>query len=99
MLWKYGFMEEHLPDAYDPGFHPSTRKTQCQALLQTPIVLAIQIQKDCEFWSILSYIIVTYHKQQNQGAGEIAQRLRALAVLLEVLSSILSNHMVAHNHL
>nr|AAR87817.1 unknown [Mus musculus] len=32
-------------------------------------------------------------------AGEMAQRLRALTALLEVLSSILSNHMVAHNHL
>jgi hypothetical protein len=33
------------------------------------------------------------------GAGEMAPQLRALAVLPEVLSSIPSNHMVAHNHL
>ena len=33
------------------------------------------------------------------GAGEMAQRLRALAALPEVLSSIPSNHIVAHNHL
>jgi len=32
-------------------------------------------------------------------AGEMAQRLRALAALPEVLSSNPSNHMVAHNHL
>jgi hypothetical protein len=32
-------------------------------------------------------------------AGEMAQRLRALTDLSEVLSSIPSNHMVAHNHL
>jgi hypothetical protein len=32
-------------------------------------------------------------------AGEMAQQLRALTVFPEVLSSILSNHMVAHNHL
>jgi hypothetical protein len=32
-------------------------------------------------------------------AGEMAQQLRALAALPEVLSSISSNHMVAHNHL
>jgi hypothetical protein len=32
-------------------------------------------------------------------AGEMAQRLRALAALLEVLSSIPSNHMLAHNYL
>jgi hypothetical protein len=33
------------------------------------------------------------------GAGEMAQRLRALTALPEVLSSIPSNHMVTHNHL
>ena len=33
------------------------------------------------------------------GQPEMAQRLRALTVLPEVLSSIPSNHMVAHNHL
>jgi hypothetical protein len=33
------------------------------------------------------------------GAVEMAQRLRALTVLPEVLSSNPSNHMVAHNHL
>jgi hypothetical protein len=31
-------------------------------------------------------------------AGEMAQRLRALTALPEVLGSIPSNHMVAHNH-
>jgi hypothetical protein len=38
-------------------------------------------------------------KKLNSGAGEMAQRLRALAVPPEVLSSIPSNHMVAHNYL
>ena len=33
------------------------------------------------------------------GAGEMAQRLRALTVRPEVLSSNPSNHMVAYNHL
>ena len=33
------------------------------------------------------------------GAGEMAQWLRALATFAEVLSSIPSTHMVAHNHL
>jgi hypothetical protein len=31
--------------------------------------------------------------------GEMAQQLRALIALPEVLGSISSNHMVAHNHL
>ena len=35
----------------------------------------------------------------QQRAGEMAQWLRALTVLPEVLSSIPSNHMVAHNQL
>jgi hypothetical protein len=33
------------------------------------------------------------------GAGEMAQQFRALTALPEVLSSIPSNYMVAHNHL
>jgi hypothetical protein len=32
------------------------------------------------------------------GVGEMPQRLRALAVLPEVLSSFPRTHMVAHNH-
>jgi hypothetical protein len=38
-------------------------------------------------------------ERKNCGAGEMTQWLRALTVLPEVLSSIPSNHMVAHNHL
>jgi hypothetical protein len=38
-------------------------------------------------------------KKTLQGPGEMAQWLRVLAALLEVLSSIPRNHMVAHNHL
>jgi hypothetical protein len=33
------------------------------------------------------------------GTGEMAQQLRALTALPEVLSAIPSNHMVAYNHL
>jgi hypothetical protein len=38
------------------------------------------------------------HKS-NLRSREMAQRLKALAALPEVLNSIASNHMVAHNHL
>jgi hypothetical protein len=38
-------------------------------------------------------------KNKRPRAREMAQRLRTLAVLPEVLSSIPSNHMVTHNHL
>jgi hypothetical protein len=37
--------------------------------------------------------------KQTKKAGEMAQWLRALTGLPEVLSSNPSNHMVAHNHL
>ena len=45
-------------------------------------------------------LICDYASSRIQGrAGETAQRLRALTGLPEVLSSIPSNYMVAHNHL
>jgi hypothetical protein len=37
--------------------------------------------------------------KKKGGAGEMAQRVRAVIALLKVLSSNPSNHMVAHNHL
>ena len=37
--------------------------------------------------------------KQDTSAGEMAQRLRALTAVPEVLSSIPGNHMVTHNHL
>jgi hypothetical protein len=39
------------------------------------------------------------NKKEEKGTGEMAQQLRALGALPEVLSSIPSNHTVAHNHL
>jgi hypothetical protein len=44
-------------------------------------------------------VVVGFLRKMNPGAGEVAQRLRALTVLPKVLSSNPSNHMVAHNHL
>ena len=38
-------------------------------------------------------------KVMREEAGEMAQRLRALTALPEILSLNPSNHMVAHNHL
>jgi hypothetical protein len=38
-------------------------------------------------------------KIENKGIREMAQRLRALTALPEVLSSISSNYIVAHSHL
>ena len=38
-----------------------------------------------------------YCFETSVGVGEMAQQLRALTALSEALSSIPSNHMVAHN--
>jgi hypothetical protein len=38
-------------------------------------------------------------QEEKYWAGEMAQWLRAMTTLTEVLSSIPSNHVVAHNHL
>jgi hypothetical protein len=40
-----------------------------------------------------------FKKNKNKRAGEMAQWLRALTALPEVMSSIPSNYMVVHNHL
>ena len=46
-------------------------------------------KKDCDF---------ICDKNRIVGAGEMAQRLRALTALPKVLSSNPSNYMVAYNH-
>jgi hypothetical protein len=57
-------------------------------------------------WQQLPYLLVinacgyaSLNIKFLSGAGEMAQWLRALTALPEVLNSILSNLMVAHNHL
>jgi hypothetical protein len=47
----------------------------------------------------LAYYSTVIYKKSIEGTGEMVQRLRALTALPEILSSIPSNHMVAHNHL
>jgi hypothetical protein len=54
-----------------------------------------------EFEGILGYVkpcLKKNKKQKPKQAGEMAHRLRALTTLPEVLSSIPSNHIVAHSH-
>jgi hypothetical protein len=45
------------------------------------------------------YNLFVLLESKHLGAGEMAQWLKAPAAPPEVLNSILSNHMVAHNHL
>jgi hypothetical protein len=56
-------------------------------------VLGIAGNKLTKLIKIMDFI------RQSPWAGEMAQRLRALTALPEVLSSIPSNHMEAHNYL
>ena len=48
---------------------------------------------------ILRTCIISSKSLEFEGAGEMAQQLRALSALPKVLSSIPSNHIVAHNNL
>jgi hypothetical protein len=50
-----------------------------------------------EFQDSQDYTEKPVSKQTKQGAREMAQWLRALSALPEVLSSIPSTHMAAHN--
>jgi hypothetical protein len=75
------------------AFHASTEETEeRQADLHE--LKASQVYK-------VSSSLVRGHtaKRNKRRAGEMAQRLRALAALPEILSSSPSNHEVAHNHL
>jgi hypothetical protein len=67
----------------------------------TPVFLIRVRPRQEDFWFEASHDFIArpHLKKTKGGAGEMAQRLRALTALPEVLSSIPSNHMVAHNHL
>ncbi|GAB1285019.1 Cytochrome P450 20A1 [Apodemus speciosus] len=60
------------------------------------VILSGRLRNNCKA-RIIS--LVPLSKEADEGAGEMAQWLRALTAPPEVLSSIPSNHMVAHNHL
>ena len=45
-----------------------------------------------------SRLIAEDNLKTSQWAGEMAQQLRVLTALLKVVSSNLSNHMMAQNH-
>jgi hypothetical protein len=70
------------------------------------IAMRKEIPKQPIIDSVLSVILTksilikySKHRKEKYRAGEMAQQLRALTALPGFLSSIPSNHMVAHNHL
>ena len=54
-------------------------------------------QEDHEFSTSLRYILKSLNQKTKEGAGEMAQWLRALTAPPKVLSSNPSTNMVAHN--
>ena len=83
--WSYRWLQATCCWCWEPNLHPL--KTQQRFSITE---LSISQAPDISFKKI---------KIKMNGAREMAQRLRALTTLLEVMSSIPSNHMVAHNHL
>jgi hypothetical protein len=61
-------------------------------------ICTLEVKGGCEMLFTLGRFSVN-EKNIKIWAGEMAQWLRAVTALLEIPSSILSNHMVAHNHL
>jgi hypothetical protein len=64
-----------------------------------PSLCLISQGYNTRYWLIVQLIFGGNGINQDMFAGEMAQQLRALTALPEVLSSIPRNHMVAHNHL
>jgi hypothetical protein len=65
-----------------------------------PLSLALRRQRQMDLYGLEAsqgYIVRRYVSIKQNRAAEMAQRVRALTALLKVLSSIPSNHMVAHN--
>jgi hypothetical protein len=58
----------------------------------------INVSEERVFFCLFGWLVFWFFKTGFLGAEEMAQRLRALTVLLKVLSSNPSNHMVAYNH-
>jgi len=68
----------------------------CQALAEPLRRKLYQVPVSMHFLASATFLSSKNEKENNCGAGEVAQWLRALTVLQEVLSSIASNHIVAH---
>jgi hypothetical protein len=72
------------------AFNPSTEKAEAGGSLSSRPAWSIELHRET--------LSQKQTKNKNR-AEEMAQWLRTLASLLEVLSSVPSNSMVAHNHL
>jgi hypothetical protein len=73
--------------------------TFLRGIFQEMLVIVISETNDYSYFNKDNIIKPITFKMVSCWAGEMAQWLRALTALPEVLSSVPSNHMVAHNHL
>jgi len=98
-LGRAGMLAQSLPNMHRSGFNPGTGGREGNECVypRNPSHLRSSIR----FHPVTSRQRSGYSAQCNifLGAGEMAQWLRALTVLVVVLSSNPSHHMVAQNHL
>ena len=66
---------------------------------ETAIFFFILLLLSFSFHFFLSFAALFCFSRKGFWAGEMAQRLKELTAVLKVLSSIPSNHMMAHTHL
>jgi len=71
------------------------------AFMYRPMMLRIELRvpHSLPLSPVVTILEVVCLFKTHRGTGEMAQQLRAPAALPEALNSVLSNHMVAHNHL
>jgi hypothetical protein len=88
-----------------PGIHKETvSKEKKKSSPNSPRQIHVSVSKytfyiHMTLFSFLKVLPSVSILEIHLRAGEMAQWLRALTALPEVLSSIPSNHMMAHNHL
>ena len=92
IFWELVLSFHHRPRDGSQGIRLSKRHLLNQSWKQH-----FQLQKSN--LKNIKHIHCICRRSVNSGAREMAQWLRALPALPKVLSSIPSNHMVAHNHL
>jgi hypothetical protein len=86
-----------------PAWDPRLRVRAWTLVRTSHIAVVTKTEKLTKVWfsALARGVILRFTlklKELGTGAGEMAQRLRALTALPKVLSSNPSNHMVAHNH-
>jgi hypothetical protein len=97
LYWERGFTGLlSIGVCLSQGFNSCTKHHDQEAVGEERVYSAytstlLFITKGSQEWN-------SSRSKAGAGAGEMAQRLRALTTLQKAMSSNTSNHMVAHNH-